>query len=143
MAGRPLGFHSLVRALAKLSPVQIRQLVAQAKDPRSRKIVKLERERKRHLAAVRTIERQIAALSKDNGQAAPRLQRRRRRMSAETRRKMAEAAKRRWAKSSASTVAAGSKPKTARKPFSAETRAKMAESQKRRWEKLRATEAKA
>jgi hypothetical protein len=58
-------------------------------------------------------------------------------MSAETRQKMAEAAKRRWAKPGESRIGAGTRPKAKRKPFSAETRAKMAEAQKKRWEKAR------
>ena len=142
MAGRPPGVRTLVSAIAKLTPSQLRQLLTKAKAPSSGKLERLERARDRYLAAARKLERQIAKLSGGNGQVSTivaKLGRKRRRwkLSAATRRKMSEAAKRRYAGKS-EPEAAPAAGKTNRKPFSAETRAKMAAAQQARWAKVKA-----
>jgi hypothetical protein len=130
--------RSLVKALAKLSPTQVRQLLASA--PRSGQLDRLERERDQHLKAVKKLDRKIAKLSGGNGHAAaPARKRRRRKMSAETRRKMSEAAKRRHA-GNGKPEAAPAEGKAMRKPFSAETKAKMAAAQKARWAKVKGSQ---
>jgi len=131
-----------VREIAKLSPVQLRQLITKAKAPSSGKLERLERARDRHLASAKKLERQIAALSGGNGHIAatakPGRKRRRWKLSAATRRKMSEAAKRRYA-GKGRTEAAPAAGKRKRKPFSAETKAKMAAAQKARWAKVKNT----
>ena len=136
MAGRPPGLRSLVRALGTFSPAQIRSIISQARrSPKSDEVERLERDRKKHLAAVKVLERKIAKLSGGNGQVAtPVRKRRRRKMSAATRRKMSAAAKRRYAgKGKAEARAAGKK----RRSMSPETRAKMAAAARKRWAKVK------
>jgi hypothetical protein len=128
MAGRPLGLRSLVKALGKLSPAQIRHILASA--PRSGLLERLEAKRDRHLAAIKKLDRKIAKLSGGKGHvAAPTKKRRRRKMSAETRRKMSDAAKRRHAKARGSRMPAGLTPG---KPAGARSLRRRA----RRWRKL-------
>jgi len=138
MAGRPPGVRTLIREISKLAPAQLRQLLTKAKAPNSGKLERLERARDRHLAAARKLERQITALSGGNGHitaaAKPGRKRRRWKLSAATRRKMSEAALRRYA-GKGKTEAAPAAGK--RKPFSAETKAKMAAAQKARWAKVK------
>jgi len=134
MAGRPLGLRSLVKALGKLSPAQLKQALSIV--PRQGELDRLERDRQDHLAEIKTLDRRIAKLSGGNGHAAtPARKRRRRKISAETRRKMSEAAKHRYAKAKGSAPKASGKP--ARRKMSAETRAKMAEAARRRWAKAK------
>jgi len=143
MAGRPPGVRTLVRAIAKLTPAQLRKILTQAKAPSSGKLERLERKREKHLAAVKKLERQIAQLSDGNGAVATRKPGRKPgrkkgwKLSAATRRKMREAAKRRWG-GGAKSEAPASAGKRTRKPFSAETRAKMAAAQQARWAKVKA-----
>ena len=129
MAGRALGFRSLVKALGKWSPAQIRKAIALA--PQLERVEKLERDRNKHLAAIKKLDRKIAKLSGGNGSVAVSRKRRRRKMSAETRRKMSAAAKRRYAQTKETAPATVSKP--ARRKLSAEARQKMAEAARRRW----------
>src|SRR5688572_32232981 len=98
MAGRTLGLRSIVRALAKLSPAQVRKLISSA--PRENgQVARLEREREAHVTAIEKLDLQIAKLSGGNG-AAPtsggpgRKPGRKKgyKLSAATRRKMSEAA---------------------------------------------------
>jgi hypothetical protein len=141
MAGRPSGVRTLVRAIAKLTPAQLRHLLTKAKAPNSGTLERLERARDRHLAAARKLERRIAELSGGNGSApsAPRGRKPGRRkgykLSAATRGKMPEAAKRRYA-GNGKTEAAPPAGKRTRKLFTAETRAKMAAAQQARWAKI-------
>ena len=140
MAGRPPGVRTLIREISKLAPAQLRQLLTKAKAPNSGKLERLERARDRHLAAAKKLERQITALSGGNGHitaaAKPGRKRRRWKLSAATRRKMSEAALRRYA-GKGKTEAAPAAGKRKRKPFSAETKAKMAAAQKARWAKVK------
>jgi phage-related minor tail protein len=143
MAGRPPGVRTLVKAIAKLSPAQLRKLLTTAKAPSSGKLERLERVRDRHLAAAKKLERQIAKLSGKNGTVATPSRSARKpgrkkgyKLSAATRRKMSEAAKRRYA-AKGKTEAAPAPGKGKRKPFSAETKAKMAAAQKARWAKVK------
>lgn len=146
MAGRPPGVRTLVRAIAKLTPAQLRQLLTQAKAPNSDKLELLERARDKHLAALRKLERQIAQLSGSNGAVATSSTPRRKpgrkkgwKLSAVTRRKMSEAAKRRYGGGAKSEAPAPAGKRT-RKPFTAETRAKMAAAAKARWARIKGQE---
>ena len=148
MAGRPPGLRSLVRALGKLSPAQIKQLISKAKSaPSDDRLQKLERERDKHLAAAKMLERQIAKLAGGNGAVAALARRGRKpgrkkgyKLSAATRRKMSEAAKRRYAgKGKAAAAPVEDRPKAMRRAFSAEARAKMAAAAKARWAKVKAS----
>jgi hypothetical protein len=138
MAGRPPGLRSIVKALAKLSPAQVRKLLASAPRENGR-VARLERERDKHLSAVRKLDRQIAKLSGGNGSAAapaakPGRKRRSWKLSAETRRKMSEAAKRRYA---GKGKAEGPAPEKKRRTISPEGRAKMAAAARARWAKVK------
>jgi hypothetical protein len=62
------------------------------------KVEKLERQRDQLLRQAKKLDRKIARLSGVNGSVAVPRKRRRRKMSAGTRRKMAVAARKRWAK---------------------------------------------
>ena len=140
MAGRPPGVRTLVKAIAKLSRAQIRQLLTKAKASSSGRLERLELQREKHLAAAKKLERRIAKLSNGNAHgntaAKPGRKGRRWKLSAETRRKMSEAAKRRYA-GKGKTEATPAAGKRKRKPFSEETKAKMAAAQKARWAKVK------
>jgi len=103
----------------------------------------LEEKRAALLKQVAKIDRKLAVLNDGNGGAttASRLRKRGRKkgykLSAATRRKMSEAAKRRYA--GKGNTEAPSTGKKKRKPMSAETRAKMAAAAKARWAKVKGT----
>jgi len=146
MQGRPTAVLTLVRALAKLKPAQVLKLISKAKQaPNAGKLERLERLRDRHLAAAKKLERQIAALSGSNGSIATPARRGRKpgrrkgyTLSAATRRKMSEAAKRRYAgKGKPEAAPVEEKPRAKRRAFSAEARAKMAAAAKARWAKVK------
>jgi len=102
------------------------------------KVEALESKRDAFLKQVAKIDRKLSKLGSSNGSATvtkPGRKRRSWKLSAETRRKMSEAAKRRYAgKGKADTPASG---KRKRKPMSPETRAKMAAAAKTRWAKIK------
>lgn len=135
MAGQPPGLRSIVRALAKLSPAQVKKLLTSTPRENGR-VARLERERDKHIRAIKKLDRKIAKLSDGNGQvASPTRKRRRRKMSAKTRRKMSEAAKRRYA-GKAATAGNGKKR---RRTLSPEARSKMAAAARARWAKVKGT----
>jgi len=85
------------RQLRRLSLADLKYAIA-LKRPLE-KVERLERQREKHLMAAKRLQRRIDRLTNGTSRAAPEgVKRRRRRMSAETRRKMSEAAKARWAK---------------------------------------------
>lgn len=85
------------RLLSRLSLADLKYAIA-LKRPLER-LERLERQRDDHLEAAKRLQRRIDRLSGGNSVAAPgKPKRKSRRMSAETRRKMVEAAKARWAK---------------------------------------------
>ena len=84
------------RLLKRLSVRQLREAIRIKSG--MQKVEKLERQRDQLLRQARKLERKIARLSGGNGSMPAPRKRRRRKMSAETRRKMAEAARKRWAK---------------------------------------------
>jgi hypothetical protein len=144
MAGRPLGLRSLMKALSRYSRAQLEKLIA-AVPTQSDVVAKLERRREKLAKAMTKLDRQIAKLSGGNGSVAAPARRGRKpgrkkgyTLSAATRRKMSEAAKRRYAGGAKSEAPAAAGKRT-RKPFSAETRAKMAAAQKARWAKAKKT----
>lgn len=84
------------RLLQRLSVRQLREAIRIKSG--MQKVEKLERQRDQLLRQAGKLDRNIARLARSNGSVAVPRKRRRRRMSAETRRKMAEAARKRWAK---------------------------------------------
>ena len=84
------------RLLKRLSVRQLREAI-RIKSGMQR-VEKLERQRDQLLRQAKKLDRKIARLSGGNGSVAVPTKRRRRKMSAETRRKMAVAARKRWAK---------------------------------------------
>lgn len=146
MAGRPLGLRSLAKALARLTKDEIQKLLASVPS-RDDRVARLELKRAKLAKTMAKLDRQIAKLSGGHGAVTATGRPGRKpgrkkgyKLSAATRRKMSDAAKRRYA-GGAKSEAPASAGKHTRKPFSAETRAKMAEAQRLRWEKIRAKEA--
>src|SRR5688572_25300990 len=146
MAGRPLGMKSLVNALARLTKAELQKLVDSVPTEDNR-VARLKRKREKLAKKMALLDRQIAQLSGGNGSVAAPARRGRKlgrkpgrrkgyTLSAATRRKMSEAAKRRYAGGSKSEAPAAARKRT-RKPFSAETKAKMALAQKARWAKVK------
>src|SRR5688572_26073351 len=144
MAGRPLGMKSLVNALARLTKAELQKLVDSVPTEDNR-VARLKRKREKLAKKMAMLDRQIAQLSGGNGSLDTPARRGRKpgrrkgyTLSAATRRKMSEAAKRRYAGGSKSEAPASTGKRT-RKPFSAETKAKMALAQKARWAKVKGT----
>lgn len=142
MAGRPLGMKSLVNALSRYSKVQLRKLIASIPS-KNEMVVKLERQREKLAKSIAKLTRRIEKLSGGNGSVAAAAPSRHGRkpgrrkgytLSAETRRKMSEAAKRRYA--GKSTPAASTEPRKKR-TVSPEARAKMAAAARARWAKVK------
>ena len=139
MAGRPLGFRSLVQALSRYSHAQLEKLIA-AIPTEDNRVAKLKAKREKLSRSMAKLDRQIAKLSGGAVSVAAPARRGRKpgrrkgyTLSAETRRKMSEAAKRRYARRGTS-AAAPSKPK---RTVSPEARAKMAAAAKARWAKVK------
>jgi hypothetical protein len=124
------------RILKRLSVRQLREAIKLK--AQLEKVERLEHERDQHLSAIKKLDREIAKLSDGNDRADAPGKRRRRKMSADTRRKMSEAAKRRWAGSGSTKGAA---PAGRKRTLSPETRAKMAEAARSRWAKVKAKKA--
>lgn len=98
---------------------------------------KLERLRDKHQKEVTKLQKKIDQLMGGDNSTAAIPKRRRRRFSAATRRKMAEAQKKRWEKAKGAIAGPTPKPSKGRRKMSAETRKKMAEAAKARWAKIR------
>lgn len=97
----------------------------------------LESEKETLLKQVAKLDKKLARLG-SNGAAPAGRKRRRWKLSAATRRKMAEAARKRWAKAGGKAKAAAKPaPAKRRRTLSAATRAKMAAAAKARWAKVR------
>ncbi|MBI4563420.1 MAG: hypothetical protein HY716_01835 [Planctomycetes bacterium] len=121
------------RVLRRLSVRQLQEAIRQKKrlDRLSQLESQLERRQREVAKLQRKIERQMG------GEHAPRQPlKRRRRLSAEARQKLSEAAKRRWAKVKGA-VRAVMKP-ARRRRFSAEGLKKIADAARRRWARFRA-----
>jgi hypothetical protein len=129
---------SLVNALARLTKDKLQKLIESIPTEDDR-VARLKRKRDKVANALAKLDRQIAQLTGGNGAAAAPARRGRKpgrkkgyTLSAETRRKMSEAAKRRYAgKGNAEAPA----PAKKRRTMSPETRAKMAAAAKARWAK--------
>ena len=133
---------SLVNALSRYSKVQLRKLIASIPS-KNEVVAKLERQREKLAKSIAKLTRRIEKLSGGNGAVAVAALARRGRkpgrrkgytLSAETRRKMSEAAKRRYAGKNA--PAASTEPMKKR-TVSPEARAKMAAAAKARWAKVK------
>src|SRR5687767_11384668 len=123
MAGRPLGMKSLVNALARLTKAELQKLVDSIPTEDNR-VTRLKQKREKLAKKLTTLDRQIAQLSGGNGAVAVPARRGRKSgrkkgytLSAATRRKMSEAAKRRYA-GGAKSEAPATVGKRTRKPFS-------------------------
>jgi len=84
------------RLLKRLSVRQLREAIRIKAG--MQKVEKLERQRDQLLRLASRLERKITRFASGNGSGGVSRKRRRRKMSAETRRKMAVAARKRWAK---------------------------------------------
>ncbi|MBI4565646.1 MAG: hypothetical protein HY716_13210 [Planctomycetes bacterium] len=119
--------------LHRLSVRQLQDAIRQKK--RLDEVSRLERQFERHQREAAKLRREIDRMM-DGAHAPGRARKRRRRLSAEARRKLSEAAKRRWAKVKGAVQAAVRPLK--RRQFSAEGLKRIADAARRRWEKYRA-----
>lgn len=98
---------------------------------------KLERLRDKHQREVTKLQKKINQLMGTNNTAVAAPKRRRRKFSTATRRRMAEAQRKRWGKAKDASAVLATKSKRGRRKMSTETRRKMAEAAKARWAKIR------
>ena len=119
------------RLLRRLSIADLKAAIKQK--AKSWRVDAMESARAALLKQVAKLDRKLAKLGSSNGSAPTGRKRRSWKLSAATRRKMAEAAKKRWAKVNGKAEAAPKKRRT----MSAATRQKMAAAAKARWAKVK------
>ncbi|MBI4566228.1 MAG: hypothetical protein HY716_16200 [Planctomycetes bacterium] len=122
------------RLLRRLSVRQLQDAIRQKQ--RLAKVSQLDRQLEHHQREAAKLQRKIDRLMGGDGAPGLPKKRRQRRLTAEARRKLSEAAKRRWAKVKGEVRAAVKLSK--RRQFSAEGLKKIADAARRRWAKFRA-----